>query len=245
MTQATVSCPSFCHAPPYYTLRVDSVSGNIYKYSAANGCSYSPFEVLFDSLSARQNDTVRNNCGVSQWRYRCIDTLNQTIFGTSRKTKFFNETQFESGYGRRFVQGIGIFLAASPGLFCSQNQSTLVGCVLDGVLYGDTSMLVGINQINSEIPENFSLSQNYPNPFNPMTNIKFQIPKLGFVKITVFDVLGKEVQILVNQQLSPGTYEADFDGSNLTSGVYYYQLTIINEQLSILFNETKKMVLVK
>src|SRR4030095_9143445 len=104
---------------------------------------------------------------------------------------------------------------------------------------------VGLHNLTTELPSQFSLSQNYPNPFNPVTNIKFQMPKSGFAKITAFDVLGKEVKTLVNRQLSPGTYEADFDGSNLPSGVYYYQLTVSNEQLSVLYKETKKMVLVK
>jgi predicted nucleotidyltransferase len=63
-------------------------------------------------------------------------------------------------------------------------------------------------------------------------------------KLTIFDVLGKEIAILVNEQLNPGTYEVEWDASNLPSGVYYYQLTINNEQLSI-FKETKKMVLIK
>jgi hypothetical protein len=65
------------------------------------------------------------------------------------------------------------------------------------------------------------------------------MPKQGYVKITVFDVLGKEVQTLVNKQLSPGIYEADFDGSNLPSGVYYYKLEAGD------YKETKKMVLIK
>lgn len=98
---------------------------------------------------------------------------------------------------------------------------------------------LGINQISSEIPNEFSLSQNYPNPFNPTTNIKFQIPMAGFVKLIIYDALGKEIQTLVNEQLSPGTYEVDFDGSNQPSGVYFYKLE------SGTFTETKKMVLVK
>jgi hypothetical protein len=72
-----------------------------------------------------------------------------------------------------------------------------------------------------------------------MTKLKFQMPKSGLAELKVFDVLGKEVQVLVNQQLSPGTYEVDFDGSELPSGVYYYRLEAGN------FSQTKKMVLIK
>ncbi|MCI0448786.1 MAG: T9SS type A sorting domain-containing protein [Chlorobi bacterium] len=99
--------------------------------------------------------------------------------------------------------------------------------------------VMGIQTISSEIPDKFSLSQNYPNPFNLTTNIKFQIPKSGFVKLTVFDVLGKEIQVLINRQLSPGTYEADFEGSSLPSGVYYYKIE------TDVYVETRKMVLLK
>ena len=98
---------------------------------------------------------------------------------------------------------------------------------------------IGIININSEMPEKYSLSQNYPNPFNPMTNVKFSIVKAGDVKIVVYDVQGREVQTLVNERLNAGTYEVKFDGSMLTSGVYFYKM------LSEGFTETKRMLLIK
>jgi len=97
----------------------------------------------------------------------------------------------------------------------------------------------GIKNINAEIPEYFSLSQNYPNPFNPNTKIQFALPQKSFTKLIVYDYLGREITTLVNEQLNAGIYEADFDGSNLSSGVYYYRLTAGD------FIETKKMILVK
>ncbi len=98
---------------------------------------------------------------------------------------------------------------------------------------------VGIIYISSGIPSTFSLSQNYPNPFNPSTNIKFNVSKLSNVKIVVYDVMGREVQTLVNEKLQPGTYESSFDGSTLTSGVYFYKLSTEG------FSETKKMMILK
>jgi photosystem II stability/assembly factor-like uncharacterized protein len=109
------------------------------------------------------------------------------------------------------------------------------GTILKTITCGITSLL----QFGTEIPQQFSLSQNYPNPFNPTTNIKFDIAKSGFVKLTAFDVLGREIQTLVNEQLSPGSYNYDFDAAHLPSGVYYYKLESEN------FIETKKMVLIK
>ena len=97
----------------------------------------------------------------------------------------------------------------------------------------------GIIPISGEVPVSFGLSQNYPNPFNPNTKIRFNVPHSEFVKIAVYDALGKEVSVLVNQQLKGGVYEADFKASNLPSGVYFYSLTAGN------FKETKKMMLIK
>ena len=90
----------------------------------------------------------------------------------------------------------------------------------------------------SEIPTEYSIS-NYPNPFNPTTTVNYQLPQNGFVTIKVFDVLGKEVATLVNENKSAGYYNANFDASKLTSGVYIYTITANNFTLS------KKMLLVK
>jgi hypothetical protein len=103
---------------------------------------------------------------------------------------------------------------------------------------------IGIKPISNNVPGQFILYQNYPNPFNPVTTIKFDIPKQSEVKIVVFDILGREVSTLVNEQLKPGTYEVVWsapsgDASNFSSGVYYYQLRAGN------YIDTKKLVLVK
>jgi Outer membrane protein Omp28/Secretion system C-terminal sorting domain len=88
-------------------------------------------------------------------------------------------------------------------------------------------------------PLSYDLSQNYPNPFNPTTNFNFSIPKSGNVSLKFYDVLGNEVQTYVDGFLTSGTYSVEFDGSNLSSGVYFYTLKADN------FSETKRMVLTK
>ncbi len=92
---------------------------------------------------------------------------------------------------------------------------------------------------NNTIPGNFSLSQNYPNPFNPTTHLEFGIPDLGFVTLKVYDALGNEVKILVNENKPAGKYTVTFDGSNLSSGIYFYRLTSGN------FSAVKKMTFIK
>jgi photosystem II stability/assembly factor-like uncharacterized protein len=99
--------------------------------------------------------------------------------------------------------------------------------------------LVGLNLISTEIPKEFSFSQNYPNPFNPVTNIKFQLPGSGFVKIIIYDLLGREITKLVNQQMQAGSYSADWDAAEYPSGVYFYKIEAGS------FAETKKMILIK
>jgi len=98
---------------------------------------------------------------------------------------------------------------------------------------------VGIINTNSDIPEEFDLSQNYPNPFNPNTKISFDIPKTGYVRLKIFDCLGREITTLVNEELDPGTYKVGWDGSNYPSGVYFYTLRAGD------YIESKKMILLK
>ena len=102
-----------------------------------------------------------------------------------------------------------------------------------------SEIIISITPISTIVPDRYSLSQNYPNPFNPTTNINFNVPKSGNVKMIVYDINGREVSTLVNQVMTPGSYKVDFDGSNLSSGIYYYTMT------SGEFVETKKMMLVK
>lgn len=98
----------------------------------------------------------------------------------------------------------------------------------------------GITNLNLfTVPDNFSLSQNYPNPFNPATKINFSLPKQGFVSLKIYDALGREVMTLVNEQKQAGSYAVDFNGSNLSSGVYFFRME------SGEFKDIKKMMLIK
>lgn len=99
--------------------------------------------------------------------------------------------------------------------------------------------LVGITNYNSELPSDFSLSQNYPNPFNPTTNIKFSIANPGLTSLKIYNTLGKEVASLVNEYLQAGSYDADWNASGNSSGVYFYRLQADG------FVQTKRMLLIK
>jgi len=99
--------------------------------------------------------------------------------------------------------------------------------------------VTGVLPVSGNIPEKFILEQNYPNPFNPVTSIRFSVPKESDVKLTVYDLLGKEVMLLVNEKLTAGNYKVELDGSGLSSGTYFYKLETNG------YSSIKKMVLIK
>ncbi len=105
--------------------------------------------------------------------------------------------------------------------------------------YNGSSKYLNVLTVDVGSPKQFSLSQNYPNPFNPSTNIKYTVPEKSNIKLAVYDVLGREVEVLVNESKEAGTYEITFDAKNLTSGIYFYELKTNN------FNKTNKMILAK
>lgn len=105
----------------------------------------------------------------------------------------------------------------------------------------NSNTITGGIQFNGIVPDNYTLNQNYPNPFNPETTIKFGIPKAGNVSLIIYDVTGREVTRLVNNKpLNAGTFNVKFEGSNLSSGIYFYKLLVDGNSVS-----TKKMTLIK
>jgi hypothetical protein len=113
----------------------------------------------------------------------------------------------------------------------------LQGVIVDGVVYGDTNLVLDVDEVN--VSYVFKLEENYPNPFNPTTILRYDIPEKSFVTIIVYDVLGNEIATLVNEEKPGGEYEVKFNAANLSSGIYFYQLRAADHI------ETKKMVLLR
>jgi hypothetical protein len=139
------------------------------------------------------------------------------------------------------IDEIKVIVKNYTGLIAGENLAGLAEIETNArISYYD---VFGIIQI-SAIAEGFSLSQNYPNPFNPSTKIKYSIPKpnnsFSFVRLIVYDITGREVAALVNQMQKTGVYEVDFNANNISSGIYFYKLTMDNE-----FSEVRKMVVLK
>lgn len=153
------------------------------------------------------------------------DTVGGTIEGTT-------DYKFSEMFGLiYFYRGYGSPLGPAP------YDKILVGAIIDSITYG--SVVLSIKQISNEIPNQFRLYQNFPNPFNPSTTIRFDVAQRSDVKLSIFNLLGKEIKVLVNEHLNAGSYEYAFNSEGLPSGVYYYQLHYGNAL------ETKKMVVVK
>ena len=115
-----------------------------------------------------------------------------------------------------------------------------------------SGLITIMNEIESELPNEFELYQNYPNPFNPVTSIKYKIPKKGFVNLTVYDILGKKITTLVNHEQNAGYYDIIFDARDLSSGIYFYRLQVdglstnsLYKPVNESFIKSKKMILIK
>ena len=157
------------------------------------------------------------------------------VFGLYRPSKKY-EVQDLDWHRYSLVKGFGID-SISYGFDFGYGTVKLKGCVINGVLYGDTTV-VGINDPDNT-PREFLLFQNYPNPFNPSTKIKFVIPQSSFVNLIVYDVLGREVATLVSEEKPAGEYEVEFNGDNFPSGVYIYHIKAGK------FSQAKKLILMK
>lgn len=134
---------------------------------------------------------------------------------------------------------IGVAPTGIPSFGVDQNNELyIVGG--NGTIYKLQDAVVSVNGNNNQLPAGFSLEQNYPNPFNPVTKIYYNVGDAAIINITVYDVAGREVSILVNETKQPGRYAAEFSAAGLPSGVYFYKMTVNGSQ-----SDEKKMVLVK
>ena len=169
----------------------------------------------------------------------------------------------ETYIGSLIASGTDLFAGTSGGVFVSTNNGTNWTQVNDGLenssvhslAVSNTDLFAGIsggvwkiplsktitsvkNNYN-DLPTEFTISQNYPNPFNPSTRIDYNLPTDEKVVIKVYNILGKEIAELVNEQQAAGRYSVQFDGSSLSSGVYFYSISAGK------YHQTRKIILLK
>jgi len=184
-----------------------------------------PVELTSFAATSEKNDVILN--------WNTATEVNNQGFEIQRKTAGeFERIGFVEGKGT--TTEVQNYLFRDKDLLSGNYTYRLKQMDYDGSFaYSDEV------EIDIEQPSVFYLGQNYPNPFNPTTNIKYSIPADGNVTLKVYDILGKEVTTLVNEYQQAGTFDVVFNGSNLASGVYYYQLT------SGELTSTKKLMLTK
>ena len=206
----------------YYKKTSFKVS-NTGQYSIYSGASYDNFLVLY------QNNFVRTS------------PLTNAI-GANDDTTGTWMPEFTGSLARSAINDINLVANVTYYVInTTYSSSTALGNWKDSI-YGPgtiTQIITSVTGDENLIPSVYSLSQNYPNPFNPVTRINYSIPKQGLVTIKIYDALGREVQTIINEMKTPGKYIVDFDGTNLSSGVYFYKLAS-NDFVSI-----KKMILLK
>lgn len=177
--------------------------------------------------------------GGIKYHFTIVDTGYYLIFG--RSTKFFLVFVTDSVLSDDeyyWSEDFGLLQYTVEDSFAG-NLYWLSGCVIDGIVYGDTSLtIVSVDDPDPPLKE-YELKQNYPNPFNPITNINFYIPVRTKVQLKIYDILGNEIAEIVNGEEDTGTHQVVFNGSELSSGIYFYKLIAGN------YVETKKMTLIK
>ena len=224
-------------------LRIDSLTGSLNKYDSTNSCSFYFYERQLDSLGANLNE-IPLNCNLGSLS-KCTQINGIDIWGLNSTEKiFYWETLFGGGGAyeeKLFIKNIGYYsyrMNYHISGYSIYQAYTLKGCVINGITYGDTTV-TNVRLIYSNAPSKMELYQNYPNPFNPSTVIKFEVQQSSNVKLSIYNSLGTEVVTLVNEILRAGSYESTFEGSNFTSGIYFYKLDANG------YSETKRMLLLK
>lgn len=211
-------------------IRVDSLSGLMYAFDHGIGD-----ELFFEDLLAEYGDTVCYEFNPA-WTCQYVQLEEEfSVFELSTIKKVYEPEAPGWYFGHSLVKGIGLYKVWNGDTV--PFWAILKGCIVDGVVYGDTTV-VSVDD-KTEPPFTFSLSQNFPNPFNPVTTIRFTIADFEFISLKVYDVLGNEITTLFNEEKPAGSYEVEFNNEGLPSGIYFYRLTAIN------YSETKKMILLK
>ena len=232
--------------------RIDSSEGKIYRYDDNLGLQDD--EYVIDDLLADVGDTVQSY-RMEYWENGYTTVLDEITFekwGITKLKKVFEQYILHPPV-YSLTQEIGLDSIFSYFDF-GETRVILKGCIIDGIVYGDTTV-VSVEDEEPILPFEFELAQNYPNPFNSITKIKYKIagnppapyphnippPKIKSysVILIIYDILGMEITTLINEEKPAGSYEVEFDGTELTSGIYFYQLRAGN------FIETKKMLLIK
>jgi len=236
-----------------YDLRVTVLAGQTWKVGASNirvthtKTGAGSITVKADAPAINPNPNIHNATGYQAMTTTSIAT--GAAIGLNILT--FSTTGFYS-FGPGTYRLATLRWTKTPPLSSIQMNFRVPPTQFATVVYDSTVLLtynthytvtdpalVNTSEIITELPKDYSLYQNYPNPFNPTTTIKFDIPKLSFVTIRIYDISGREVDVLANQNMEAGRFQLNWDATGKASGVYFYRIIAGD------FKETKRMVLLK
>ena len=213
--------------------------GTAFTVGALTGRDEYWFDVTYFKYGAGGLDLIYYSDSVTVTTNNVTDRLYYTYFNLSTPTSYGAPVQISQHWP--FWSSRGFI----PSIIETYNTVGDMGAIWVGgptpyrLYYDGYNLATRINNNQSEIPQVYSLGQNYPNPFNPTTKIDFSIPKNGSVTLKIFDMVGKEIETIIDKEMNAGNYTVDFNAARLSSGTYFYKLT------SGSFTETKKMILVK
>lgn len=233
---------------------ISNMFAGIYMYYTPNGINGNNITALdtVNKLGYSFNSTTTNPyLGVSllsnqNLNYKALNSSDVLVgFTTQKKWDALSGGIVNGGLG----PGINCFVVSAGPVNLNNNDSVVVGfavvkgndlaeLITNTVTAKNRFGVIGIEQTSIIVPKQYALFQNYPNPFNPVTTIKFDVPVHSLVNLEIFDIIGRQVGNL-SQELSPGSYKYDFDGTNFSSGIYFYRIKTNN------FTDVKKMVLIK
>lgn len=193
----------------------------------------SPFGKIYKSTNDGESWISKSNGLPSSMINTLLEVQNIGIYAGTNEGVYFSSNE-----GENWIQLNSGLISHKIYSLKLDNEKHLLGATAQGVVR-TVDQVSSVRFTNNEIPCSSSLLQNYPNPFNPSTIINYQLTTISFVKLRVYNTLGEETAVLVNQEQPAGNYEVEWDATGLPSGIYFYQLQ------SDGFVETKKMILMK
>jgi hypothetical protein len=208
-------------------VRIDSSTTAVYQYIPPTN------EIVIDSLLVKKGSEICRLAICTDITYKSYFGISSVITKSLRNALVFDDF----GFNWDIAYGLGelkrSYYITDP--YAIDFQNILTYAKINNVEYG-TKVDVTISE---KLPIQAVLYQNYPNPFNPVTTIDYSVPKIGFVTIKVYDILGREVMTLLNENKLVGNYNVEFNASKLVSGVYFYRMQAGD------FVQTKKLILLK
>ncbi len=223
-----------------YFVNTDPGLGNATKFNIDPSDS-----IKLNSINRNDKIYLRVKDSFGRWSDAvCVTYRYKTLISAQYKIKFKSGSL--TAWQNMTIQSQQIpsaFYTALSDPLTSIDKSTIdtvyVRFQSEDYISGRPSLITDVKEIRNNIPIEYSMSNAYPNPFNPSTKIRFDIPRISHIKLIVYDILGREVETLVDKEMMPGSYELTFDGNVLPSGIYFCRMQGGG------FVETKKLLLLK